>query len=370
MRIPVIDLKPGIEQARAAFQVRLEEVLAVPHLILGPQGASFEREFAASTGAPAVAACGSGTAAIELCLRHLGLTRASDEVLTTPLTAPFTGIGITAPGAGIRFADIDPVSLLLDPDDAGNRATRRTRAIVPVHLYGHTCALDRFRALARSFRAVLIQDAAQAHGARFQGRPLTRFGPFVTYSFYPTTNLGGIGDGGAIATAGVAAAARLRSLRDGGRRTGSSGMVSRWKGINSRLDEIQAAWLRAALPFLDDWNARRDLLVARYDEALAGCPGIDLVPRPAGSVNHLYVVCAARRSRLREFLEARGIGSGLHYPVPLHLHPAFRDCRLKRGDLPHAERACREVLSLPLWPQMPLSHVDEVAAAIRCFYSR
>jgi dTDP-3-amino-3,4,6-trideoxy-alpha-D-glucose transaminase len=365
MRIPVANLKPQIEQVRAAFFAHLEETLAIPHLILGPQGGAFEAAFAAATGAIGVAACGNGTAAIELCLRARSLTRSSDEVITTPLTAPFTGIGITGAGASIRFADIDPLTLLLDPDDAGNRATRRTRAIVPVHLYGHPCPMEKFRTLARRLTAVLIQDAAQAHGASYRGKPLTAFSPYVTYSFYPTKNLGCLGDGGAIATATPSAAARLRSLRDGGRQPGSPAMVSQLRGINSRLDEIQACYLRASLPCLADWNARREKIAALYDEALAGCSNVTLIPRPPGSVNHLYVIRVRKRDRLRGHLTAAGIGTAIHYPVPLHLHPAFSDCGLKRGDLPHAELACKEVLSLPLWPHLPLSQAEEVAAAVR-----
>ncbi|MBI5281501.1 MAG: DegT/DnrJ/EryC1/StrS family aminotransferase [Candidatus Solibacter usitatus] len=368
MRIPVIDLSTGIAEVRAAWEGRLERILADPHLILGPEGAAFEGEFARATGAAQVVACGNGTAAIELCLRESGVTRGSDEVWTTPLTAPFTGIGIISPGASIRFADIDPVTLLLDPDDAGNRATRRIKALVAVHLYGHVCEMGRLRTLARSRGAVLIQDAAQAHGASFQARPLTAFGRFVTYSFYPTKNLGCLGDGGAIALGSGTVAARLSSLRDGGRGPRTADMISRLKGINSRLDEVQAAYLRAALPRLGEWNARRGAIAEGYDQRLAGCPGVTLLPRPPGSVNHLYVVRAKRRERLREFLAARGIGTGVHYPVPLHLHPAFRLCGLKRGDLPHAERAAREVLSLPMWPQMAPALVDEVAEAICRFY--
>ncbi|MBI5083701.1 MAG: DegT/DnrJ/EryC1/StrS family aminotransferase [Acidobacteria bacterium] len=368
MRIPVVDLSASIAELSAGWGARLERILADPHLILGPEGAAFEVEFAVATGAPQVVACGNGTAAIELCLRERGLTRRSDEVLTTPLTAPFTGVGIISGGASIRFADIDPATLLLDPDDAGNRTTRRTKALVPVHLYGHVCALDRLRAVAKERGAVLIQDAAQAHGARFHGQPLTDAGQFVTYSFYPTKNLGCLGDGGAVAMASGTAAARLASLRDGGRGPRTADMISRLKGINSRLDEVQAAYLRLALPRLGEWNTRREEIAGAYDERLTGCPGVTLIPRPPGSVNHLYVVRVKSRQRLRECLASRGISTGVHYPVPLHLHPAFNSCGLKRGDLPHAESAVHEVLSLPMWPQMALALVDEVAEAVRRFY--
>jgi dTDP-4-amino-4,6-dideoxygalactose transaminase len=187
----------------------------------------------------------------------------------------------------------------------------------------------------------------------------------VAYSFYPTKNLPCLGDGGAVLTGSRPVAVRLRLLRDGGRR---DGQVSRIRAVNSRLDEMQACYLRAFLPKLVEWNADRVRLAALYDEALAGCPGVRPAVRGAGSVCHLYVVRAALRDRLRQHLAKHGILTGVHYPVPLHLQPAFAESGMKRGDLPVAERACREIVSLPLWPYMPDSAVCEVAARVREFY--
>ncbi len=363
MAIPLANLTPAIEATQAEWRARLAEMFGCGRFILGDQVATFEREFALATGAGSVAGVGTGTSALSLSLRALDVT---GEVLTTPLTALFTGVAILEAGCRPRFADIDPESLQLDPDDAGDRSTRKTAALMPVHLYGQPCALDRFARLARQLRVPLIQDACQAHGARFRGRPLTAFSPLVAYSFYPTKNLGCLGDGGAVATDRAGLARRVLRLRDGGR---DGGQVSRSFGLNSRLDEMQCCYLRAFLPRLAEWNAHRARIAAYYDCALAGCPGVRPVKRDADSVCHLYVIRAAKRDRLREYLAANGIGTGVHYPMPLHLQPTFRGCGVRRGDLPHAERMVRQIVSLPLWPYMSESMADKVAERIRKFYA-
>lgn len=366
MTIPLVNLKPALDATAAQWRAHLDELFARMQFILGEQVAAFEREFAAYLGARFAVGVSTGTAALELCLRDAGLANSRREVITSALTAPFTGLAILAAGCVPRFADVDPESLLLDPDDAGNRATRKTAALMPVHLYGLPCDLHRFAALAKTLGAVLVQDACQAHGARFKGRPLSDFSPYVAYSFYPTKNLGCLGDGGAVVTNRASSAKRLKILRDGGR---AGGHVSRLPGINSRLDEMQACYLRAFLPRLDEWNAHRARIAAIYDEALAGCPGVRLLER-TGSVHHLYVIRVRRRQALREHLARHGITTGVHYPVPLHLQPAFRACGSKRGDLPVAERACREIVSLPVWPSMPEATAEEVADRILAFCRR
>ncbi len=336
-------------------------MLSRSQFILGPEGMGFEKEFAAFTGARDCVTVSSGTSAIELSLRDAGVT---GEVVTTALTAPFTAVGILAAGASVRFADVDPGTLQMDPADAANRINRRTRALLPVHLYGQLCAIEALRKLAADHGLALIQDACQAHGARLSGRPLTRFSEYVCYSFYPTKNLGCLGDGGAVATSRSRPAQRLRRMRDGGR----VGQIALTPGVNARLDEIQACYLRAALPHLAGWNASRAKLAAVYDNALADCPGVTLVRRDQNSVHHLYVIRAQRRDGLRRHLTRAGIGTGVHYPVPLHLHPAFAAARQKRGSLPHAERACREILSLPLWPGLRQTEALRVAESIRSYF--
>lgn len=366
MRIPFVDLKPAIEEARPSWEARLAEMFERGQFILGEQVAAFEAEFARATGARYAVGTATGTAALELCLREAGVTERRMEVITTPLTAPFTALAILAAGATPRFADVHPGTLLLDPEDAARRATRRTAALMPVHLYGRPCELDRWRKLAKELGATLVQDACQAHGALYRGRPLASWSPYVAYSFYPTKNLGALGDGGAVATNSARVRRRVAMLRDGGR---AGGHVSRLPGINARLDEMQACYLRAFLQRFEEWNRRRARLAALYDEALRDCPGVRLLDR-TGSVHHLYVIRVRGREKLRRWLASHGIGTGVHYPVPLHLQPAFRDCGARRGELPVAERACREIVSLPLYPHLPDGAVEEVAGRIREFYRR
>jgi dTDP-3-amino-3,4,6-trideoxy-alpha-D-glucose transaminase len=362
MSIPMVDLRPLLAATEPAWRANLERLFERSQFILGEQVDAFERELAAALGARFAVGVGSGTAAIELGLRAAGLAESGAEVIVPALTSPFTAQAILAAGCKPRFADVDPETLLLNAEDAEARVRRRTGALLPVHLYGQPCDLPRLAAVARRRGLVLLQDACQAHGAQEAARPFTSFSPTVAYSFYPTKNLPCLGDGGAVLTNSRAVADKLRRLRDGGRR---HDQVARTRAINSRLDEMQACYLRAFLPKLPEWNQRRARLAALYDQALAGCDGVRPVGRRAGSVCHLYVVRAAWRTRLRKFLAERGVVTGVHYPVPLHLQPAFQDS----GSLPVAEQACREVLSLPLWPYMPEMAVEEVAARVREFYS-
>jgi len=365
MPVPIVNFRPILEATHQGVDKHLRQLMDRQWFILGEQVRSFEQEFAATLNAAETIGVGNGTDAIQLCLRAAGIVSPKQEVLTTSLTAPFSGIGILAAGASIRFADVNPRTLQIDPEDAANRLRKSTAALMPVHLYGQPCPIDRFAKLARERKLTLIQDACQAHGASFHGKPFTAFSPYVAYSFYPTKNLGCLGDGGAIATNRKPTAKLLRELRDGGRR---GGQITFRPGINSRLDEMHACYLRAFLPHLAEWNRHRRNIAAFYDQALRDCPGIQLIERTADSVCHLYVIRAARRDKLRAFLASKGIGTGIHYPVPMHLHPTFAASGQKRGDLPHAEKACREILSLPIWPYMPESAATEVAERLHEYY--
>jgi len=352
-------LRPLLRATSREWRANLRRLFEKSHFILGDELRAFELEFAAALGGKFSVGVASGTAAIELCLRDAGVT--SGEVITSALTAPFSGVGIRASGATPRFADIDPDTLQIDAADAASRITSKTRALMPVHLYGQPCALDRFQKLARKHKLPLIQDAAQAHGALFQGNPLAAFSRYVAYSFYPTKNLGCLGDGGGIIMDNAAARDRVLVLRDGGRH---GDQIAHSFGVNSRLDELQCCFLRAFLPHLNEWNAHRARIASIYDEELRD--SVRLVKRTEGSVHHLYVIRAERRDSLREHLMARGIGTGVHYPVPLHKHPAFA----QEGSLPHAEKAVTEILSLPLWPYLKESAARRVAQQIRKFYGR
>jgi dTDP-3-amino-3,4,6-trideoxy-alpha-D-glucose transaminase len=359
--VPQINLQPILQATAKAWRASLDRVIRRGQFILGEELRLFEEEFAAAMGAKYAIGVASGTAAIELSLRELSTREGvTGDVLTSALTAPFTAVAIRAAGYRARFCDVDPETLQIDARHAAARVTKRTRAIVPVHLYGQPCDLGAVRKIGLP----VIQDACQAHGARYRNRPLAAFSTHVAYSFYPTKNLGCLGDGGCILTNSLATARRLRSMRDGGRR---GDQVSHIAGINARLDEIQCCFLRAFLPHLKAWNAHRARIAAIYDEELAGCDGVRLVRRTAESVNHLYVIrtdSERSRDKLRKYLAKHGIGSAIHYPVPLHKHPAFAE----RISLPNAERAAREILSLPLWAYMKESAARRVAAQIRAFY--
>lgn len=352
-------MRPLLRATSRDWRANLRRLFEKSHFILGDELRAFEQEFASTLGGEFSVGVANGTAAIELCLRDAGVT--SGEVITSALTAPFSGVGIRASGAIPKFADIDPETLQIDAADAASRITSKTRALMPVHLYGQPCALPDFVKLARKHKIPLIQDAAQAHGALFNGKPLAAFSRYVAYSFYPTKNLGCMGDGGGIMVDDAATRDRLMVLRDGGRH---GDQIAHSFGVNSRLDELQCCFLRAFLPHLKKWNAHRAQIAFIYDEMLRDC--VQLVKRTEGSVHHLYVIRAERRDQLRAHLAAQGIGTAVHYPVPLHKHPAFA----QKGSLPHAEKAVTEILSLPLWPYMKESAARRVAKQIRSFYGR
>jgi len=354
----MVDLRPLLAATEPVWRANLARLFDRMHFILGEEVAAFEEELAAAWGARYAVGVGSGTAALELSIRAVGLGESGRDVLLPALTSPFTAQAVLAAGCRPRFADVDADTLLLDPGDVEERIGKRTAAILPVHLYGQAAPMVELAKIARRRGLVLLQDACQAHGIASM-----RFSPAIAYSFYPTKNLPCLGDGGAVLTNSRAVAARLRRLRDGGRQ---NDQVARVRAVNSRLDEMQACYLRAFLPKLAEWNADRVRLAALYDEALTGCSGVRPVARGAESVCHLYVVRAARRDRLRQHLAKHGIASGVHYGVPLHLQPAFAGIGVKR--LPVAERACREIVSLPLWPYMSDTMAEEVAKRVLEFY--
>lgn len=357
----MVNLRPLLSSTERSWRDNLQQMFERMHFVLGEQVAQFEREFAESMGARFAVGVGTGTAAIELALRAAGLGESGKEVLTPALTSLFTAQAILGAGCTPRFTDVDPETLLIDPDDAAERIGKRTAALLPVHLYGQPCDLKQLKKLG----LLILQDACQAHGAQCGGQSFSRWSTGVAYSFYPTKNLPCLGDGGAIVTDSPAVAAKLRLLREGGRK---NDQYSRLRGINSRLDEMQACYLRAFLPHLSEWNAHRRRIGEVYREALEGCDGARPVQHREGSVYHLFVIRAKTRDKLRAYLAERGIMAAVHYPVPLHLHPAFAASGLRKGDLPIAERACREILSLPLWPLMPEEMAVEVAGHIRRFH--
>jgi len=366
MRIPAADLRAQHEGLRQELRAAFDRVLDASAFIQGPEVEAFEREFAAVCGVPHAVGVSNGTDALAMALRALGVG-AGDLVAVPAFTFVATAEAVCHVGARPLLVDIDPVSFTLDPD-----ALRRTlrqytvRAVIPVHLYGQPAAMDDITALAQEGGAVVIEDAAQAHGARYRGRRVGGLGRLGCFSFYPSKNLGALGDGGAVTTHDADGAARLRLLRDHGQTAKyTHGTV----GYNSRLDGLQAALLRVKLPHLDAWNTRRQAVAAAYHRGLAGLPGLTLpetVP-DREHVYHLFVVRCRERDALRAHLSDCGIATGIHYPAPLHLQPAFASLGHRPGDLPASEAAAREVLALPLYPELTDEAVAWVCDVVRAW---
>jgi dTDP-3-amino-3,4,6-trideoxy-alpha-D-glucose transaminase len=363
LRLPFMTLVPGADAG--AVRDAIDRVIARGWFVLGPEVEAFEAEFAAASGAAHAVAMGTGTDALALTLRALGIG-AGDEVITAPLSAAFSALAIQMAGATPVFADLDPERLTMDPAAAEAAIGPRTRALMPVHLYGQPADMARFEAIARRHGVALVEDACQAHFATCAGRPVGTFGRGGAFSFYPTKNLGALGDGGAVITNDAALADRLRRLRNGGQ---SDKYRHVEFGVNSRLDEMQAAILRARLPWLAAWTSRRRALAARYRAALGAADAAAVPPEcDAGHVYHLFPVLVARSASRDEFqrhLAAHGIGTLVHYPTALTRQPAFAP--LASPPCPIAERVAGQVCSLPLHPQLHDADVDAVADAIRSF---
>ena len=347
-------LAPEIDAAVA-------RVLGGKQYILGPEVEAFEAEFARYCGPAHAIGTGNGTEALQLALLACGIGP-GDEVVTSASTSPFTALAIGMTGARPVLVDVDPRTHTMAPDALAAAVGPRVRGIVPVHLYGQPADMDPILALARAAGVRVVEDACQAHGAEYRGRRVGSLADAAAFSFYPTKNLGAVGDGGAVVTADPDVAARVRLLRDGGR-TDRDRHVAR--GLNSRLDELQAAILRVKLRHLDAWNARRRALAALYRDGLANAAVELPFEAPwARHVYHLFVARSAARNALRARLDAEGIDTLVHYAIPLHEQEAFRDLGHARGAFPNAERDAAEVLSLPLFPQLADEQVLRVCRAV------
>jgi dTDP-4-amino-4,6-dideoxygalactose transaminase len=358
-RMPFLSLDPGPDRDR--IRAAIDRVIARGWFILGPEVTAFEEAFAAASGARYAVGVGSGTDALALSLRAIGV-RPGDEVITAPVSAAFTALAIVMAGAKPVFADLDPVRLTLDPRAVAAAVSARTSAVLPVHLYGQPADMPAIMAVAERHHLAVVEDACQAHLATSAGRPVGTFGAAGAFSFYPTKNLGALGDGGAIVTNDAALADRVKRLRNGGQ-TATYHHVE--AGVNSRLDELQAAILQARLPALGAETTRRRDLASRYRRALAGAPIIVPAECDGGHVYHLFPVRAHDRDGLRRHLETQGIESLIHYPRPLPRQPVFAD--LAPADCPVADALCREVCSLPLHPRLTEADVDAVAAAVHAW---
>lgn len=372
--IPQADPRAGYFAQQNTLDAAISRVLQGGRYVLGPETLSFEREFAAYIGADYGIGVASGTEALVLALKALQLGP-EDYVATVSHTAVATVAAIELAGLKPLLIDIDPATYTLDLAEFARalanppkKSKGRIAAVIPVHLYGLAADLDAIFDLARRHDVRVIEDCAQSHGALFSNRRLGSFGDIAAFSFYPTKNLGALGDGGAVVTSDAGLATRLKELREYGWR---ERYVSHIAGMNSRLDELQAAILRPKLRLLDTDNARRQAIAGGYDDGLKGL-GLGLPARRPGATHvfHQYVVRSGNRDALQAGLSARGVGTNIHYPVPVHLQPAYQGrVALGPSGLPHSERAAREVLSLPMFPQLSDNQVARVIAALRAVSS-
>ncbi len=360
--LPFVDLKAQYHSIKTEIDAAISHVLETSQFILGKEVAAFEDEFAAYCGAGHAVGVNSGTSALHLALLAAGVGP-GDEVITVPFTFVATVAAIRYAGATPVFVDIDPVSYNLDPAKLEAAIGPRTKAILPVHLFGQPCDMDPVLEIARRHGKIVIEDAAQAHGAEYKGRRAGSLGDMACFSFYPGKNLGAYGEGGAVVTSNAQWASAVRSMRDWGQ---TRRYYHDLPGFNKRLEGIQGAILRVKLRHLEQWTEARRANADLYSEKLAGC-GV-ITPQAMPYARHVYCVYAirtGRRDALADALAAAQIGFGIHYPVPVHLQKAYADPRYKAGDFPVAERTGREILSLPIYPELTEAQIDSVAAVVR-----
>lgn len=364
MNIPFVDLQSQYQTLKSEVDPAVLAVMQRGDFILGGAVTEFEREFAAYCGVAHCVGVDSGYSALELIIRayDIGL---GDEVITAANTFIATTLAISNAGATPVLVDCDPQTYNIDATQIEAAITARTRAIMPVHLYGQTADMDAIRAIARKHDLLVFEDAAQASGARYKGRMAGSLGDAAAFSFYPGKNLGAYGDGGAVTTNDAAIAEKIRLLRNIGQKVKYYHEV---KGFNNRLDTIQAAVLRVKLPHLNDWNASRRRAAAKYAELLADLSLVTPATADyAEHIFHLYVIRMADRDALMEELKGKGIASGLHYPIPIHLQPAYAELGYRRGDFPVTEAYAEEIVSLPIFPELDDEKVAYVAEAVRAF---
>jgi len=362
MSVPFMDLSRMHDPLRPALDAAMAAVIDRNSYILGEEVKQFEHAFAAYCETAHAVGLDTGTSALELALRAWGIGP-GDEVITAPNSFIATASGIAFTGATPVFVDIDPRTYTINVEQIEAAITPRTKAIVPVHLYGQPADMDPILAIAAAHGLKVLEDACQAHGARYQGRRCGSLGDAAAFSFYPAKNLGAFGDGGALVTNDEATAQQVRMLRNYGQEEKYHHL---FLAYNRRLDTLQAAVLQVKLPELDAWNAARRQVAAWYEELLAGA---SVITPPTAAyaehVYHLYVIRCADREALSAQLQAAGVGWGLHYPVPIHLQEAYAYLGLGRGSFPEAERACAGLISLPMFPRMTREEAEQVADAVR-----
>jgi len=373
--VPFVDLTRQHRRIEKEILSATKKVYEKGRFILGEEVLAFEKEFARYCGVRHGVGVGSGTDALFLALKAAGIGE-GDGVVTVANSFIATALAISFTGAKPLFVDIDPGTYTMDPDklelflkrEKAKKGGRKIKAILPVHLYGHPAEMDSIMEIADRYGLIVIEDACQAHGAKYGGRRVGSFGALSCFSHYPTKNLGGYGDGGMVVTDHKKYAEKIRLLRSYGEKKRYHHVL---KGGNSRLDELQAAMLRVKLKYLDQWNEERRRSAKIYTEALAPlgvvCP---LEMTAARHVYHLYVIRTKKRDALQAFLKKRGIETLIHYPRPIHLQKAYGELEYRKGDLPLTKQSSRKILSLPFFPGMTPSEMKEVAEAIQCFMDR
>ena len=361
--VPQLDLAAQYAVIGAEIRTAVERVMAAQHFVLGREGAALEEEIAQLCGVAHGVGLASGTDALIMALRACGV-KAGDEVLLPPFTFVATASAVSALGAKPVFADIRPDTYNLDPAECARRVTPRTRAIIVVHLYGLPADMDPILAFAKVRKLPVIEDNAQAIGASYKGRPTGSLGDVACISFYPTKNLGAYGDAGMAVSNSRELAEHMKTLRNHGQ---TRKYLSSEPGLNSRLDEIQAAILRVKLRHLSHWQRARQSTAAEYTRLLNQFPGVMPPQTPEGfeHVFHQYTIRIEKRDALQKLLSERKIGSTVYYPYPLHLQPLYASLGHKTGDFPHAERAAQEVLSLPMYPEL---RKEQVARIVDCIH--
>ena len=366
MKVPILDLKPAYDELRAELDAAYHRVMESGWVLLGKELEAFEAEYAASVGVQHCIGVANGLEAMQLVLMARGVG-AGDEVIVPSHGYIATWLAVTHVGATPVPCEPDPKTYNLDPARLEPLLTRHTKVILPIHLYGQTADMAAINAIAKARGVFVLEDAAQSHGARCHGQAAGALGDAAGVSFYPSKNLGALADAGAVTTNDGALADKLRHLRNYGSKIRYQ---NDYLGMNSRLSELQAAFLRAKLPRLTEWNERRAKLAARYIERLAGVGDVVLpfVPPWASPVWHLFVIRTAQRDALQKHLAAEGIGTQVHYPTPPHLSKAYAGSRWPRGTYPLAERFAQEVLSLPIGPHTTAEQVDSVCASLRRFF--
>lgn len=360
--IPLLDLHAQYRQIGSEVEAAVLRVLRSGRYALGPEVDAFEEEFAAYCSADRAVGTSSGTSALYLALLACDIGP-GDEVVTVPFTFLATVATILQTGATARLVDIDPVTMTLDPDQLASVITPRTKAIVPVHLYGQPADMTPIMELAKRHQLVVIEDAAQAHGARDRGQRVGSIGDLACFSFYPSKNLGACGEGGIVVTSDPVRAETIKRLRSWSHATVGDQVKT---GGNYRLEAVQAAVLRVKLSYLDAWNATRRDIAGRYDRLLASLP--ITTPRPRADSEHVYHVYAARspaRDRVVAALQAHGIGTAVHYRRPIHLEPGYETLGYGVGQFPHAETAAREVFSVPIYPELSVENTETVVETVR-----